>query len=298
MDIDWKLGHALKEITPDGVLIENVDTHEEVEVSTDAVVLSLGYKSDQSLVSGLKDKAIRDILPAPLEPFALPVVTFSACHIQEPTFSDNYYEAILGVYATYKGQLGLYPISLLLGGPGAEMATQLGRDNSAIPKKLDAEIMIRRDENHVTVNLARRGAEIANVKMRLGEYNHPLTHMLYQSPSAGAQTAGNGYYFHFDCQPDQDGKFTFTNGCLIRNTCVYDYKSWEPGFVEKLELKSSIDDPWGCLPINTIVGGGYAHNKLSIKGLEYLEDVNPADFLAKVMPAWYDQTAFMKPKMR
>jgi pantetheine-phosphate adenylyltransferase len=37
----------------------------------------------------------------------------------------------------------MYPISLLLGGQGAEMATQLGRDNSAIPKKLDAEFVIR-----------------------------------------------------------------------------------------------------------------------------------------------------------
>ncbi len=367
MDISWELGHALKAITADGVLVENVDTHEEVKVPAEAVVLSLGYKSDQSLVSGLEEKgilvecvgsaivdgtiapatrtgyevaatlftkpepsfhmskeaistfakksvmdaqegvylayltdpqAIRKILPAPLEPFALPVVTLSACHIQEPSFADPYYEAILGVYATYKGQVGLYPISLLLGGPGAEMATQLGRDNSAIPKKLGAEILIRRDDKYVTVNLARRGAEIAKVKMRLGEYNHPLTHMLYQSPSAGAQTAGSGYYFHFDYLPGQDGKFSFSNGCLIRNTCVYDYKSWEPGFVEQLELQSSIDDPWGCLPINTIVGGGYAHNTLTIKGLEHLEDVKPGDFLDKVMPAWYDQTTFMQAKMK
>lgn len=367
MQIEWKLGHALKEITEDGVRIENVDTHEESHVAADAVVLSLGYKPDQSLVPGLQARgievecigsaivdgniapatrtgykvaaslfkkpepsfhitktalsafgresimegqegvylayltqpeAIRNILPAPLEPFPVPIVTFSACHIKEPSFADHYYEAILGVYATYKGQVGLYPISLLLGGPGAEMATQLGRDNSAIPKKLDAEIMIRRDENQVTVNLSRRGAAIARVQMRLGEYNHPLTHMLYQTPAAGAQTAGYGYYFHFDRQAGPDGKFTFAHGSLIRNTCVYDYQSWEPGFIETLELKSSIDDPWGCLPINTIVGGAYAHNKLTIKALEHLEDIRAEDFMEKIIPAWYDQTAFMKAKIK
>lgn len=41
-----------------------------------------------------------------------------------PTFADDYYEAILGVYAMYGKTLGLYPISLVLGGPGAEMAVQ------------------------------------------------------------------------------------------------------------------------------------------------------------------------------
>ena len=32
MDIHWELGHALKEILPDGVIVENVDTKEEKKV--------------------------------------------------------------------------------------------------------------------------------------------------------------------------------------------------------------------------------------------------------------------------
>lgn len=249
MDVAWELGNALKSIEADGVVIENVDTKEEKKVTADAVVLSLGYKPDQSLKAGLEEKgipvclvgsaikdgtiapatrtgyeiganlfrapepsfvitkdelgnfakvsnmrgqegvymaylsypeAIEKLLPAPLEPFMLPVVTVSVCHIKDPTFADNYYETILGVYCTYKGQVGLYTISLLLGGPGAEMATQLGRDNSAIPKKLDAEFFIRKnDEGKVTVGVSRRGYQIINAEMQLGSYNSPLTHMLY-----------------------------------------------------------------------------------------------------------------------
>lgn len=364
MDVEWELGHTLKEITADGVVIENVDNKEEKKIAADAVVLSLGYSSDRSLKDALEEKglvvclvgsAIKDgtiapatksgyevganlfrkpepsfvvtgdelsnfakvshmrgqegiylayltdpaavakVLPAPLEPFAVPVVTVSACHIKEPTFADNYYEAILGVYCTYKGQVGLYPISLLLGGPGAEMATQLGRDNSAIPKKLGAEFYIRKGENDkVTCNVSRRGAELLNIEMQLGSYNHPLTHALYQSPVPGKVTAGSGYYFHFDRLPDENGKFKFTNTGLIRNVCNYTYDAWTPGYVNRLEIKSSIDDPWGCLPINTIVGGAYAENNLLITSLEYLEDVEPEALMLKVIPAWYDQTAFMK----
>ena len=364
MDVEWELGHTLKEITADGVALENVDTKEEKKIAADAVVLSLGYSSDRSLKDALEEKglvvclvgsAIKDgtiapatksgyevganlfrkpepsfvvtgdelsnfakvshmrgqegiylayltdpaavakVLPAPLEPFAVPVVTVSACHIKEPTFADNYYEAILGVYCTYKGQVGLYTISLLLGWPGAEMATQLGRDNSAIPKKLGAEFYIRKGENDkVTCNVSRRGAELLNIEMQLGSYNHPLTHALYQSPVPGKVTAGSGYYFHFDRLPDENGKFKFTNTGLIRNVCNYTYDAWTPGYVNRLEITSSIDDPWGCLPINTIVGGAYAENNLLITSLEYLEDVEPEALMLKVIPAWYDQTAFMK----
>ena len=154
---------------------------------------------------------IRELLPEPLEPFSVPVVTLSVCHIKDPTFADNYYETILGIYCTYKGQLGMYPISLLLGGQGAEMATQLGRDNSAIPKKLDAEFVIRKNGTKVEVGVVRRGAQIVKIEMELGSYNHPLTHVLFQAPAPGKKTAGSGYYFHFDRLPDENGVWRFTN---------------------------------------------------------------------------------------
>ena len=362
MDVEWRLGHALKEIKPDGVVVENVDTHEEISIPADSVVLSLGCRPDQSLKAALEERgipvelvgsaiadgniapatrtgyevgarlftqpepsfvipkqrvdsfakvsemraqegvylaylthpdAIKKILPAPLKPFDLPVVTLSACHIKDPTFADNYYEAILGVYCTYNGQLGMYPVSLLLGGDGAEMATQLGRDNSAIPKKLGAEFVIRKSDGRVSVGVCRRGAQIVNVELALGSYNHPLTHLLFQAPAPGKQTAGSGYYFHFDRLPDGNGRWRFANTCLIRNVVNYTYDAWTPGYVNRLELNSSLDDPWGCLPINTIVGGAYAENNLLITALQKLEDVDAEKLMPMILPAWYDATTFM-----
>ena len=218
------------------------------------------------------------------------------CHIKDPTFADNYYETILGVYCTYKGQLGMYTISLLLGGQGAEMATQLGRDNSAIPKKLDAEFVIRKNDEtgKVTVGVTRRGTQIIDLEMQLGCYNHPLMHVLYQAPAPGAETAGSGYYIHFDRLPGEDGMWRFDNVFLLRNIVKYKYDDWKPGFVTKLELKSSIDDPWGCLPVNTIIGGAYAENNLLITALQKLEDVDAETTMKKILPAWYDRTAFME----
>ena len=243
-DVQYMLGYALKEIHEDYVMLEKPEEHKEEKLSVDAVVLSLGYRPDQSLVSELEAKgvvvkligsaiqdgaiapavrtgyevgrelfvdkhipsfriakeelanfgkvslmdnqegiyisyltdpaAIARILPPPLKPFSMPVVTLSVCHVNNPTFADDYYEAILGVYATYGKTLGLYPVGLVLGGPGAEMAVQCGRDNGSIPKKLGAEFVIRRNGDTVTAGVTRRGTQLVEATMKLGEYNSPL----------------------------------------------------------------------------------------------------------------------------
>ena len=364
MDIAWALGHALKEILPDGVLVEDVDTKEEKKIEADAVVLSLGYKPDQSLKAALEEKgipvklvgsaikdgtigpatttgyevgaelftkpaksfvmpkedlmnfckvsymngqegiylvyttypeAIEKILPAPLKPFAVPVVSVSCCHIKDPSFADNYYETIIGIYCTYNGQLGMYPVSMLLGGEGAEMATYLGRDNSSYAKKLGAEFVIRKGEDgKVAVNVSRRGSQFLNVEMQLGQYNHPLTHLLFQAPAPGKETAGSAFNFHFDRLPDENGVWGYTNTCLVSTLIKYKYDAWTPGYITKLEINSTEDDPWGCLPVNTIIGGAYAENNLLITNLRKLADVDPKELMPMIMPAWYDQTTFMK----
>jgi len=368
------LGHALKEITDSAAILEKKDSGESVEVPSDLVVMSLGYKPDTSLADAIREKgipviavgsavkdgtiapatrtgyeagrklfssacrasgdgcgkgkgasfllssddmenfgkvslmddqegvymaymtdpaAIRRILPPPLQPFTMPVVTLSVCHIGRPTFADDYYEAILGVYCTYGTQLGLYPISLVLGGKGAEMAVQCGRDNGSIPKKMGAEFVIRRKDNMVTASVCRRGTELVDLNMKLGQYNSPLTHVLYQSPAPEKQIFGGGFYFHIDRIPDGNGVSHFCNGALLQNLCEYNYKSWEPGTVD-LKLQSSIDDPWAELPIRTIIGGAYSRNSLLVHKLNLLEKLDAESLAPYLLTARYDRTAFME----
>lgn len=238
-------------------------------------------------------QAIKRLLPPPLMPFSMPVVTLSVCHIHKPTFADDYYEAILGVYATYGRTLGLYPLGLVLGGPGAEMAVQCGRDNGSIPKKLGAEFVIRRNGTKVTAEVTRRGTKLVDAGMELGQYNSPLTHALYQAPEPGKKTFGGGFYYHFDRRPDKEGKAHFENGALLMNQCEYNYQSWEPGFVN-LDLKSSIDDPWAELPIHTIIGGAYSKNSLLVHKLNLAEELDAEAIVPYLLSGWYDRTAFME----
>ncbi len=362
--VKYILGHSLKEIKEDHVVLEKLENHEETEAAAEAVVLSLGFRPDRSLVSELEAKgveveligsAIKDgtiapavrtgyeagrklfrenqkpasfkvpvedipnfgkislmdnqeglyisyltdpaaiarILPPPLKPFSMPVVTLSVCHVNNPTFADDYYEAILGVYATYGKTLGLYTMGLVLGGPGAEMAVQCGRDNGSIPKKLGGEFVIRRNGDTVTAGVTRRGTQLVDVTMKLGEYNSPLTAALYQFPAAGKQTFGGGFYYHFDREPDENGVSHFMNGALLMNQCEYNYQSWEPGLVT-LDLKSSIDDPWAELPINTIIGGAYSKNSLLVHKLNLVEKLDAEEVISYLLSGRYDRTAFME----
>lgn len=362
--VTYLLRHSLKEITKEGVTLERLEDKEEIKVEADAVVLSLGFRPDQSLLPELKEQgfqvevigsAIKDgtiapavrtgyeigrslfadkkkvasfkleskdleqfgkvslmdnqegvyisyltdpaaiarILPPPLKPFAMPVVTLSVCHINNPSFADDYYEAILGVYAMYGKTLGLYTMGLVLGGSGAEMAVQCGRDNGSIPKKLGADIVIRRDGDIVTTGVTRRGTQLVDISMKLGEYNSPLMAPLYQFPAAGKQTFGGGFYYHFDRMPDESGVSHFVNGALLMNQCEYNYKSWEPATVS-MNLKSSIDDPWAELPINTIIGGAYSKNSLLVHKLNLAEKLDTKDFMPYVLTGRYDRTAFME----
>lgn len=362
--VTYLLSHALKEIKPDGVVLEKMSDHAEISIPADAVVLSLGYCPNNSLADELKQKfdrveiigdalqvgriepairagfevgrrlfieqpkttsfltskeelqnfgkislmdnqeglylcfltdpaVIARLLPPPLKPFSMPVVTLSIAHVKNPSFADDYYEAILGVYAMHGKDLGLYPLSLLLGGPGAEMAVQLGRDNGSIPKKLGAEFVIRQTGNTITASVSRRGVQLIEAKLELGETNSPLTGPMYQFPEPGKHTYGGGFYYHFDREPDNEGVSHFISGALLQNLCEYTYKSWEPGFVS-LKLHSSIDDPWGEIPINTIVGGAYSENSLLVHKLNLVEHLNAEEIVPYLMAGYYDRTAFME----
>lgn len=285
----YKVGCELftksEEKTSFSLSMEQLRNFGKISLMDDQEGLYMAYLTDP--------EAIARILPPPLKPFSMPVVTLSVCHINNPSFADDYYEAILGVYAMYGKTLGLYPISLVLGGPGAEMAVQCGRDNGSIPKKLGGEFVIRRDGDEVTAAVTRRGTQLVDMTMNLGEYNSPLTAALYQAPAAGKKTFGGGFYFHIDRVPDENGLSHFTNGALLMNQCEYNYKSWEPAFTS-LELKSSVDDPWAELPIKTIIGGAYSVNSLLVHKLNYAEAVDAEKIVPYLLTARYDRTAFME----
>lgn len=363
--VEYLFLNALKEVTPEGVVVESVgEDKAQRTIPADAVVLSLGNRPNTALADELKAKGIdvkvignakkdgmiapatggayrtanrlfthkakepsfllgmsdlgkfcrrsvmagqqgvymayltdpisvAKVLPAPLKPYMMPIVTVSVCRVANPTFADAYYETILGVYCTYNGMPGLYPVSILLGGTGAEMATQCGRDIGSMPKKLGSQIFIKKDGDDVRATVARRGVQLLDANLKIGQTNSLLNDMVFQFPEAGTKGYGSGYYVHYDMLPDEEGSLQFLNGALLSNEIEYDYKAWDPAYVE-LELHSSADDPWGSLPIVSVIGGAWCENDLTVNKLQLLEKVEGQNLLPQTLTARYDRTMFME----
>jgi len=356
--------HALKEVKPDGVVLESVDDKTEKLVNCDQIVLSLGNRPNTALFDELKAKglnvqlvgsakkdgtiapatgggykaacrvftekkkapsfllgmdslskfcqksvmadqqgvymayltdpvAVAKVLPAPLKPYMMPIVTLSICRVGNPSFADSYYETILGVYCTYNGVPGLYPVSILLGGEGAEMATQCGRDIGSMPKKLGSQIFLRRDGDKIHATVARRGAQLVDAQLDVGKYNNAMADMVFQFPAAGTKGYGTGYYAHFDMMPDETGSLQFLDGALLENEIEYDYKAWDPAHAE-ITLGASEDDPWAALPVVSVIGGAWCENDLTVHKLQLDEKLEAQNFLPFCLTARYDRTMFME----
>lgn len=265
----------------------------EADLENFAKVSLMGDQKGVNMAFLTDMEAVARILPPPLKPYPMPIATLSVMHINDPSFAEDYYEAILGVYALCGNQMGQYCVSLILGGPGAEMATQLGREKSGIPKKLDAQFNIKRTGDTVTVSVARKGVQLVDATLELGEYNSPLTDVVYQGARAGKQTGGMGMYYLMDCHADEEGKTKFHNPKLFGTICQYDYHQWEPAFVT-LKTNSSVDDPWGELPIRTIIGGAYNNNDLLMVKTLTLAQPDIDEVLPYLLQSRFDRSAFME----
>lgn len=221
--------------------------------------------------------AIAQVLPDPLEP-AFPLVSGYIVEINKPAFAQPYREAMLGVYAKYKGQIGMYPTTFLLSGPGAEMATIGGRERFGLPKKMcesDECIRIEKNGDCMRGIAERGGVTLLDVSIELGNYNNPGTGGIYSDPEPGKKCGGMSYYAQPVIEPDGSGYDVFSKVNLYTNIAEYTYRVWNPGEVT-VRLQSSENDAWGHFPVIENMGGAYSENDIEMKDLQ-LAEVLPAD---------------------
>jgi hypothetical protein len=130
------------------------------------------------------------------------------------------------------------------------------------------------------------------VRMKPGMYNHGMMHALYQAPAPGKDTMGIAYCYKMDMVINAQGKYDMANCRVLGNVCKYHYNSWQPCFVESMEVRSSEDDPWASLPVTTLIGGAYGSNDLYLNGslMMALPDVKEA--LPYIMTQRYDRDLY------
>lgn len=251
------------------------------------------YDQESIAVHYLTDPAaIARILPPGLAPYPVPVVSVFISKVGSPDFTKPYSEAILGCLAMHGEELGLYGISLLLGGDGAEMATQSGRDVYGFSKKVGASMDIVKDGGKVRAYLDRNGIRLMDIEMELGEFNSPLAYALSNGIAPGATVPGQCFNFKMDAYLDENNDLQFDESKLFSQVLIYHYKEVVPAFAS-LKLVSSVDDPWGELPINTVIGGVYNTNDLDLGPMRLLETRPGNEIAPYLVKSRYDDSAYL-----
>jgi len=228
-----------------------------------------GMNSQEGMfLYGITEPGVKELLPPPLELADPnnPLFYIYIVNIREPTFAPWYLEVGIGVVAKYGETAGLYFFNLQLSGPGAMMGAFTGREGSGLPKKLCERIVVERTDDQGHCRIERNGICLVDVKLEIGQYNDP-GFLLEQDGLKGTQepliTEG-GCLLH---------RYRLDDGFKDLELIYYDsptrFYTWEPAKAT-LELGSSPDEPWGSIPVASVLGAGWAISDNWVRGMSVL----------------------------
>ncbi|MDD4507723.1 MAG: acetoacetate decarboxylase family protein [Eubacteriaceae bacterium] len=227
---------------------------EQFETLLDSAAMNNQY-GIQVMCSGEPEK-LQALLPPPLTVAGSGMVYIYVVNIREPTFAPWYMEGGIGILAEYQGRTAVYFNGLMLEGPGAFMGMATGRESNGLPKKLADAIHVSRigDTGHCTID--RGGTRLLDVRLTLGQYNDPSMKTFAGEKEAATREnpivdeGGGCFNFTFD----------FNDGFKNMKMLFYDsptrFSSYEPA-TATVTLNSSLDDPWGDIPITGVIGAAW-----------------------------------------
>lgn len=211
-------------------------------------------------------------LPPPLElvdPEA-PVLYGYIVNIREPTFAPWYMEGGIGLMARYGQTVGLHFLGLQLSGPGALMGAFSGREGSGLPKKLCERILVEREGDWGHCLIQRKGVPLVEVTLKMGQYNDPTFALEQEGCSPDNPVITEGGCLLFKSEMDSG---SFTNMRLMYYDSPTRFYSWEPAEAQ-IRLASSMDDPWGEIPLIKVMGAGWMVSDNFVRGLSPLADLS------------------------
>ena len=205
---------------------------------------------------GVTDPKVKELIPSPLELQSpeSPVFYAYIVNIREPTFAPWYMEGGIGLMVKYGDTAGLYFLGLQLSGPGALMGAFSGRESAGLPKKLCEKIVVYRMDDYAHCYIERKGVRLIDVELTIGRYNDPGFNLPQDACIPGQEpvTTDGGCLLH----KYRIGTNSFTDMELVYYDSPTRYKTWEKASAS-VKLASSIDDPWGEIPIVSILGAGW-----------------------------------------
>ena len=265
-------------------------TAEEIDQFTSGRNTTWMHKCEGLYIAWASDQeTIQKILPPPLKAVG-PVVTSYIINCREPQFTNSYKEAALMVPCQYNGQPGSWSFGMIL--EGSDNAVFTGRENLGIPKK-NGKVSLSRIGDICKAKVERYGTTIMDVECELGAYNTPSAPALFGEKGPGAKSPGKSILYKFDLESHEDGTKSFSNLRLLEFKTESHFYAWTPG-TASVKLQSTVNDPWGQLPVLQVIGAAWGKWDLGLLGAK----ITPKDNIDEVIPhllTRYDAPVFGYP---
>ncbi len=226
-----------------------------------------------------KPEIIKRLLPRPLKPAKSPVVAAFIAFYPKTNFGVSYHESAISILTDFKGELGLYILSMPV---NDDIAMAAGREMFGYPKKM-ANFYFKHEGDNIEGWTERKGIRFIEMK---GKITGSITNdeAIEKLKEYGLKDF-NLNIFNFKHFPAPGGGSVFDyNPRLIKETVEFHNKSLNTVDIEII-LKPSKFDPWAELEIIDLIGGYYIiGDNIMLQG----------EVVAEVMPGAFTPYAFLK----
>lgn len=200
-------------------------------------------------------RVVARVLPRPLRPAPEPLATAFVARYPETNFGVSYNEGALFLDASYRGETGMYCLSMPV---DDDMAMVYGRELYGFPKKIAEEITVDRDGGHVVGRVVRQGTEILRLE---GEFTDEAdaTHLSFGEPAIDPEgrPCRNNVSFLFKFLPAARGAPLESAPLLIRQATLFRPRPGMMTGVGKTVLSSTEVDPLGDIPVRDVLDATY-----------------------------------------
>jgi len=226
-----------------------------------------------------KPEIIKRLLPRPLKPAKEPIATAFIANYPKTNFGISYLESALSIKCQYKGDEGVYILSMPVDN---DIAMAGGREIYGYPKKM-AQFDFSRSGNEFKGWTKRRGIIFFEVSAKIKEKMDDEERKSLMGEMGLRNDTLTVYNFKHFPAPDE-GIFDY-NPRLIKEPVEFHPHSVERAEVN-IQLRPSNYDPWAEVEIVKVLGAGYTigNNKM-LKG-EVVTEVQPTTFAPFAFLKW------------
>lgn len=228
-----------------------------------------------------KPEIVARLVPAPLEPAALPIAMAFVAWYPATNFETVYRETALFIRVKYQGEEGSYCLAMPV---TSDMAMAGGREVFGFPKKM-ADIHYSIDGDAVHGWTERRGVRFMEIRASLtGKCNDEGLRAAIEADCAADGTM-KGVAFNFKYFPAPEGGAMDYHPRLVRQETIFRPRQKLYGEAE-ITLRDSPYDPWTEVEVVRTLGAMYTKGDNSMLGGRVVAEVDPIRFAPYAFLKW------------